>query len=85
MLGAVAAMAEVLLHEERHRECSWELVLWLLQHYREASDTSVVTKVRICTRLGVAAGVCLCECHKALGSWGVPGGAEKPLEKEQGE
>ncbi|KFQ56857.1 Maestro heat-like repeat-containing protein family member 2A, partial [Nestor notabilis] len=44
VLGAVAAMAEVLLHEEQHRECSWELVLWLLHQHQEVPDTSVVTK-----------------------------------------
>ena len=85
VLGAVAAMMGVLLHEEQHQEHAWEQLLWLLHQYQEVRDTSQVTKVRCCTGPSVAAGVGLCECHEALGSCGVPGGAGKPLEKEEGE
>ena len=85
VLGAVAAMMAVLLHEEQHREHAWEHLLWLLQQYQEVQDTSRVTKVRCYAGPGVAAGVGLCEWQEALGSCGVPGGAGKPFEKEQGE
>ncbi|KAM9610619.1 uncharacterized protein ACIBXB_022310 [Morphnus guianensis] len=44
VLGAVAAMLGVLLHEEQHREHTWEQLLWLLQQYQEVRDTSRVTK-----------------------------------------
>ncbi|XP_052655736.1 maestro heat-like repeat-containing protein family member 2B [Harpia harpyja] len=44
VLGAVAAMLGVLLHEEQHREHTWEQLLWLLQQYKEVRDTSRVTK-----------------------------------------
>ena len=85
VLGAVAAMMSVLLHEEQHREHAWEQLLWLLHQYREVRDPSRVTKVRCCAGPGVAAGLGLCECREALRSCGVPGGGGKPLEKEQGE
>ncbi|XP_072731086.1 maestro heat-like repeat-containing protein family member 2B [Ciconia boyciana] len=44
VLGAVAAMMGVLLHEERHREHAWEQLFWLLHQYQEVRDTSRVTK-----------------------------------------
>ncbi|XP_076214435.1 maestro heat-like repeat-containing protein family member 2B [Aptenodytes patagonicus] len=44
VLGAVAAMMGVLLHEEQHREHAWEQLLWLLHQYQEVRDTSRVTK-----------------------------------------
>ncbi|XP_052655740.1 maestro heat-like repeat-containing protein family member 2B [Harpia harpyja] len=44
VLGAVAAMLGVLLHEEQHRDHTWEQLLWLLQQYKEVRDTSRVTK-----------------------------------------
>ncbi|KAF1411545.1 Maestro heat-like repeat-containing protein family member 2B, partial [Spheniscus magellanicus] len=44
VLGAVAAMMGVLLHEEQHQEHAWEQLLWLLHQYREVRDTSQVTK-----------------------------------------
>ncbi|XP_074995168.1 maestro heat-like repeat-containing protein family member 2B [Calonectris borealis] len=44
VLRAVAAMMEVLLHEEQHREHAWEQVFWLLHQYQEIRDTSRVTK-----------------------------------------
>ncbi|XP_049666562.1 maestro heat-like repeat-containing protein family member 2B [Accipiter gentilis] len=44
VLGAVAAMLGVLLHEEQHREHTWEQLLWLLQQYQEVRDTSRLTK-----------------------------------------
>lgn len=81
----VAAMMRVLLHKEQHQEHACEQLLWCLRQYWEVQDTSRVTKMRCCAGPGVAAGVGLCECHKVLGSCGVPGGAGKPLEKEQGE
>ena len=62
VLGAVAAMLEVLLHEEQYREHTWEQLLWLLQQYQEVRDNSRLTKVRCCAGPGVAAGVGLREC-----------------------
>ncbi|XP_072703742.1 maestro heat-like repeat-containing protein family member 2B [Ciconia boyciana] len=44
VLGAVAAMMGVLLHEEQHQEHAWEQLLWLLHQYQEVRDTSQVTK-----------------------------------------
>ncbi|XP_069634059.1 maestro heat-like repeat-containing protein family member 2B isoform X5 [Haliaeetus albicilla] len=44
VLGAVAAMLEVLLHEEQYREHTWEQLLWLLQQYQEVRDNSRLTK-----------------------------------------
>ncbi|XP_075581329.1 maestro heat-like repeat-containing protein family member 2B [Pelecanus crispus] len=44
VLGAVAAMMGVLLHEEQHREHACEQLLWLLHQYQEVRDTSQVTK-----------------------------------------
>ncbi|XP_059679382.1 maestro heat-like repeat-containing protein family member 2B [Gavia stellata] len=44
VLRAVAAMMEVLLHEEQYREHAWEHVLWLLHRYQEVRDTSRVTE-----------------------------------------
>ncbi|XP_075580917.1 maestro heat-like repeat-containing protein family member 2B [Pelecanus crispus] len=44
VLGAVAAMMGVLLHEEQHREHACEQLLWLLHQYQEVRDTSRVTK-----------------------------------------
>ncbi|KAK4817743.1 hypothetical protein QYF61_026966 [Mycteria americana] len=44
VLGAVAAMIGVLLHEEQHREHAWEQLFWLLHQYQEVRDTSRVTK-----------------------------------------
>ncbi|XP_064330764.1 maestro heat-like repeat-containing protein family member 2B [Phalacrocorax carbo] len=44
VLGAVAAMMSVLLHEEQHREHAWEQLLWLLHQYGEVRDPSRVTK-----------------------------------------
>ncbi|NXC67881.1 MRO2B protein, partial [Anhinga anhinga] len=44
VLGVVAAMTRVLLHEEQHREHAWEHLLWLLHQYQEVRDTSRVTK-----------------------------------------
>ena len=85
VLGAVAATMGVLLHEEQHQEHAWEQLLWLVHQYQEVRDTSRVTKVRCYAGPGVAAGVGLCEWQEALGSCGVPGGAGKPFEKEQGE
>ncbi|NXS50464.1 MRO2B protein, partial [Balaeniceps rex] len=46
VLGAVAAMMGVLLHEEQHREHAWEQLFWLLHQYQEVRDTSRVTKTR---------------------------------------
>ncbi|KAM9264313.1 maestro heat-like repeat-containing protein family member 2B [Morus bassanus] len=48
VLGAVAAMMRVLLHEEQHREQAWEQLLWLLHQYQEIRDTSQVTKRLSC-------------------------------------
>ncbi|KAM6106976.1 maestro heat-like repeat-containing protein family member 2B [Phoenicopterus ruber ruber] len=48
VLGAVAAMMRVLLHEEQHREHAWEQLLWLLHQYQEVRDTSRVTKSLSC-------------------------------------
>ncbi|KAF1599050.1 Maestro heat-like repeat-containing protein family member 2B, partial [Eudyptes chrysolophus] len=56
VLGAVAAMMGVLLHEEQHREHAWEQLLWLLHQYQEVRDTSRVTKVRSRIGPGMAAG-----------------------------
>ncbi|XP_059679384.1 maestro heat-like repeat-containing protein family member 2B [Gavia stellata] len=44
VLRAVAAMMEVLLHEEQYREHAWEQVLWLLHRYQEVRDTTRVTE-----------------------------------------
>ncbi|XP_074878081.1 maestro heat-like repeat-containing protein family member 2B [Buteo buteo] len=44
VLGAVAAMLGVLLHEEQHREQTWEQLLWLLQQYQEVRDNSRLTE-----------------------------------------
>ncbi|XP_075583531.1 maestro heat-like repeat-containing protein family member 2B [Pelecanus crispus] len=44
VLGAVAAMMGVLLHEEQNREHACEQLLWLLHQYQEVRDTSRVTK-----------------------------------------
>ncbi|KAM6106983.1 LOW QUALITY PROTEIN: maestro heat-like repeat-containing protein family member 2B [Phoenicopterus ruber ruber] len=48
VLGAVAAMMRVLLHEEQHREHAWEQLLWLLHQCQEVRDTSRVTKSLSC-------------------------------------
>jgi len=57
VLGAVAAMMEMLLHEDQHREYAWEQLLLLLHLYQEVQDTSKVTEVRFCAGPSVAAGV----------------------------
>lgn len=83
MLRAVAAMMGVLLHEEQHREHVQEQLLRPLHQDQEVPDTSRVTKVRFCAEPGVVSALGLCQCHEVLGSCGVPGGAGKPLEKEE--
>ncbi|NXF55716.1 MRO2A protein, partial [Oceanites oceanicus] len=44
VIGAVAAMMGVLLHEEQYQKHAWELLFWLLHQYQEVQDTSQVTK-----------------------------------------
>ncbi|XP_062430958.1 maestro heat-like repeat-containing protein family member 2B, partial [Rhea pennata] len=44
VLGAMAAMMGLLLHEEEHRERVWEQLPWLLGQYQQVQDTSWVTK-----------------------------------------
>ncbi|XP_074882818.1 uncharacterized protein LOC142030481 [Buteo buteo] len=44
VLGAVAAMLGVLLHEEQYREQTWEPLLWLLLQCQEVRDNSRLTK-----------------------------------------
>ncbi|NXW11349.1 MRO2A protein, partial [Fregetta grallaria] len=44
VVGAVAAMMGVLLHEEQYQKHVWEQLFWLLHQYREVQDTSQVTK-----------------------------------------
>ncbi|XP_042665272.1 maestro heat-like repeat-containing protein family member 2B [Centrocercus urophasianus] len=44
VLGAVAAMLEVLLQEERHQEHVWEQLLWLVHPCQEIQDTCRVAK-----------------------------------------
>ncbi|XP_042747667.1 maestro heat-like repeat-containing protein family member 2B, partial [Lagopus leucura] len=44
VLGAVAAMLEVLLQEEQHQEQVWEQLLWLIHPCQEIQDTCRVAK-----------------------------------------
>ncbi|XP_067153102.1 maestro heat-like repeat-containing protein family member 2B [Apteryx mantelli] len=44
VLGAMAAMMGLLLHEEKHRGRVWEQLPWLLGQYQQVQDTSRVTK-----------------------------------------
>ncbi|NXJ78509.1 MRO2A protein, partial [Trogon melanurus] len=44
VLGAMAAMMRVLLHDERHRQHACEQLPWLLLQYGQVPDTSLVTK-----------------------------------------
>ncbi|XP_048811751.1 maestro heat-like repeat-containing protein family member 2B [Lagopus muta] len=44
VLGAVAAMLEVLLQEERHQEQVWEQLLWLVHPCQEIQDICRVAK-----------------------------------------
>ncbi|XP_031451970.1 maestro heat-like repeat-containing protein family member 2B [Phasianus colchicus] len=44
VLGAVAAMLDVLLQEELHREHVWEQLLWLIHPCQEIQDTCRVAK-----------------------------------------
>ncbi|XP_031452019.1 maestro heat-like repeat-containing protein family member 2B [Phasianus colchicus] len=44
VLGAVAAMLDVLLQEELHREHVWEQLLWLVHPCQEIQDTCRVAK-----------------------------------------
>ncbi|XP_067153088.1 maestro heat-like repeat-containing protein family member 2B [Apteryx mantelli] len=44
VLGAMAAMMGLLLHEEKHRGHVWEQLPWLLGQYQQVQDTSRVTK-----------------------------------------
>ncbi|CAM9960297.1 unnamed protein product [Bubo scandiacus] len=56
VLGAVAAMMGVLLHEEQHREHAWEQLPWLLHQYHQVLDTFWVSK-SLCYVLEVLEGV----------------------------
>ncbi|NXD18412.1 MRO2A protein, partial [Nothocercus nigrocapillus] len=44
VLGAMAAMMGLLLHEEEHHKCVWEQLPWLLGQYQQVQDTLWVTK-----------------------------------------
>ncbi|XP_068797128.1 maestro heat-like repeat-containing protein family member 2B [Struthio camelus] len=44
VLGAMAAMMGLLLHEEEHREQVWAQLPWLLGQYQQVQDTFRVTK-----------------------------------------
>ncbi|XP_010226857.1 PREDICTED: maestro heat-like repeat-containing protein family member 2A, partial [Tinamus guttatus] len=45
VLGAMAAMMGLLLHEEEHHRCVWEQLPWFLGQYQHVQDTLWVTKV----------------------------------------
>ncbi|XP_032042107.1 maestro heat-like repeat-containing protein family member 2B [Aythya fuligula] len=44
ILGAVAAMMAVILHDAQHQDNVWKQVFWLLQQYQELQETCRVTE-----------------------------------------
>ncbi|NXA40172.1 MRO2A protein, partial [Eudromia elegans] len=44
VLGAMAAMMGLLLHEKEHHKCVWEQLPWFLGQYQQVQDTLWVTK-----------------------------------------
>ncbi|NWJ04012.1 MRO2A protein, partial [Crypturellus undulatus] len=90
VLGAMAAMMGLLLHEEEHRRCVWEQLPWLLGQYQHVQDTLWVTKVGCHVGHSVAMGVCACavRCWRSVGCLEELGplrrkGRIKPLKRGQ--